>query len=99
MFKRKPKETWYPNPFEEGKTYRAKKTILGDFDKITEGTELTYFSTGHSRYDGYIGFFFKDAEGKDRRWDIDEAWDPIERAKDLFTDLNPKTEQGGVSNG
>ncbi|CAA6696723.1 MULTISPECIES: hypothetical protein [unclassified Lentimonas] len=89
LFKRKPKETWYPNPFEEGERYRVTKTILGDFDKIIEGTELTYQSTGHSSYDGYIGFFFNDSEGNQRRWDIDESWDPIERFEGLFTKLTP----------
>ncbi|ADE53349.1 hypothetical protein Caka_0324 [Coraliomargarita akajimensis DSM 45221] len=99
MFKRKPKETWYPNPFEEGKTYKVTQTIFGDFDKLEKGTELTYERTGFSAYDGYIGFFFKDSEGKDRRWDIDINWDPIERAKDKFTALTPKTEQADRGNG
>ncbi|WP_269526837.1 hypothetical protein [Coraliomargarita parva] len=97
--KKKPKETWYPIPFEEGVTYRVNQTILGDFDKIKEGTELTYVSTGFSRYDGYIGFFFKDSEGVDRRWDIDESWDPIERSKGLFTPLTSKSEPGAGGNG
>ena len=54
MFKRKPKKTWYSNPFEEGSTYQATQTIFGDFDKIEKGTELIYVRTGFLAYDGYI---------------------------------------------
>jgi hypothetical protein len=79
---------WYPVPFEVGRTYRAISDILGHFDSVSKDERLTYKSTGSSHYDGYIGFFFTDSSGQDRRWDIYEDMDPVEEARKVFVDAN-----------
>jgi len=80
---------WYPVPFEKGKEYAATTDILGHFDRITNGERLIYRDTGFSRYDGYIGFFFTDTNGNDRRWDMYEDLDPVAEAKKAFVKCNP----------
>jgi hypothetical protein len=75
---------WYSVPFTEGVAYIARSTIIGDFDRIEKDSVLVYRSTGFSRYDGYIGFFFTDSDGKKRRWDINDSLDPVSEAKKLF---------------
>ncbi len=77
-------ETWYPVPFKAGEAYVATATIMGAFDRIEKGERLVYESTGFSRYDGYIGFFFRDSDGKKRRWDIHDDQDPSAEAQKLF---------------
>ena len=67
----------YPLPFRKHAIYRVNQDILGDFDTLSAGTAVRYTHSGHSIYDGYIGFFFVDADGKDRRWDIRDHEDPI----------------------
>ena len=81
------KNPWYPVPFRKGGSYRATTSILGHFDRIEEGTVLKYQSTGFSRYDGYIGFFFEDEYGKSRRWDIYDSLDPISEASKVFEEV------------
>ena len=71
-------------PFKAGDQYEATRDILGHFDRIAKGERLTYKSTGFSRYDGYIGFFFTDAGGADRRWDIFDDQDPVAEADKVF---------------
>lgn len=79
---------WYPVPFEVGQTYRATSDILGHFDRVSKDERLTYKSTGSSHYDGYIGFFFTDSSGQDRRWDIYDDMDPVEEARKVFVEAN-----------
>jgi len=74
------KEPWYPIPFQVGAQYEATQDILGHFDRIAKGERLTYKRTGFSHYDGYIGFFFTDSRGVDRRWDIFDDQDPVAEA-------------------
>ena len=81
------KEPWYPVPFKVGVQYEAAQDILGHFDRITKGERLTYKRTGFSSYDGYIGFFFTDAHGADRRWDIFDDLDSVSEAAKLFVKL------------
>ena len=76
--KRRPLKLWYSVPFMEGEKYVATRDILG----LCE--QLIYRSTGYSRYDGYIGFFFADTAGADRRWDIYEDQDPLVEARKAF---------------
>jgi len=82
MFKRS--ALWYPVPFIKGHKYAATKKIIGNFETIESGTMLTYQSTGHSSYDGYIGFFFVDAKGERHRWDIYDSLDPISEYEKVF---------------
>lgn len=82
---------WYPVPFEVGRIYRATADILGHFDRVSKDELLTYKSTGSSHYDGYIGFFFTDSRGQDRRWDIYDDMDPVEEARKVFVEANGET--------
>lgn len=79
---------WYRVPFKIGHVYRATADILGHFDRIAKDERLAYRSTGSSHYDGYIGFFFTDSSGADRRWDIYDDTDPVEEARKVFVDTN-----------
>jgi hypothetical protein len=63
---------------------------VGDFDTVEKDTVLIYESTGFSRYDGYIGFFFSDAEGKKKRWDIRDDMNPAIEAKKVFAPASKK---------
>jgi len=67
---------FYKVPFTKDTWYITTCDIIGLFEKLPEGIELKYRSTGHSIYDGMIGFFFKDKDGNDRRWDLYEDFDP-----------------------
>ena len=78
------KKIWYPVPFQKGAAYVTIDRIVGDFDTVEKDTVLIYESTGFSRYDGYIGFFFSDSEGKKRRWDIRDGMNPAVEAKKVF---------------
>ena len=77
----------YPLPFKRHAIYRVEEDILGDFDKLGAGTTLRYTHSGYSIYDEYIGFFFVDFDGHDRRWDIRDDEDPIAESKGKFTEL------------
>ncbi|MFK7851889.1 MAG: hypothetical protein AB8D78_13015, partial [Akkermansiaceae bacterium] len=77
-------KAWYPIPFVRGRRYRVVSTIIGDFEKLEEGTEVIYTHSGFSRYDGYIGFFFEDVDGEFHRWDIREDENPISEAQAHF---------------
>ncbi len=81
---------WYPVPFKIGHTYRATADIMGHFDRISKDERLVYLSTGSSHYDGYIGFFFTDPSGVDRRWDIHDDKDPVEESRKVFVELDPE---------
>ncbi|MEP4079014.1 hypothetical protein [Haloferula sp.] len=82
--KREESKAWYDIPFELGQSYRVTQKILGDFETLEEGMELTYSHSGSSRYDGYIGFFFTDSNGGEHRWDIREDEDPVVEAQTRF---------------
>lgn len=77
----------YPVPFKIGHVYRVTSDILGHFDRIAKDERLVYKSTGSSHYDGYIGFFFTDASGANRRWDIYDDADPVEEAGKVFVEV------------
>jgi len=79
---------WYPVPFKIGHIYRATVDILGHFDRIAKDEQLVYKRTGSSHYDGYIGFFFTDSRGVDRRWDIYDDTNPVDEARKVFIDLH-----------
>lgn len=81
---------WYPLPFKIGHTYRATANIMGHFDRISKDERLVYRSTESSHYDGYIGFFFTDSSGVDRRWDIHDDKDPVEESRKVFVELDPE---------
>ena len=87
------KKPWYPVPFEIGRTYQAKTDVLGHFDRIGTGERLIYKSTGSSHYDGYIGFFFTDSSGADRRWDIYDDLNPVEEARKVFVEVTGEDEE------
>ena len=78
---------FYNVPFKKGTWYITICDVIGIIEKLPKGTELNYRSTTFSRYDGMIGFFFKDRKGKDKRWDIHEELDPIEESMDKFRKL------------
>lgn len=63
---------------------------MGHFDRISKDERLVYRSTGSSHYDGYIGFFFTDSSGVDRRWDIYDNTDPVEESRKFFVELDPE---------
>jgi hypothetical protein len=71
-------------PFEEGKWYRIIKPVPCQFDSFKEGEIIRFVQAAHSIYDGQFGFFFKDEQGNDRRWDIKEDLDPVKEAKGKF---------------
>jgi len=79
---------WYPVPFEKDHAYVAISDIPGHLDRIEKGERLVYRSTGFSSYDGYIGFFFTDGSGRDRRWDIYDEADPVAEARKVFDAAN-----------
>ncbi|CAN5878307.1 hypothetical protein BH11VER1_BH11VER1_20480 [soil metagenome] len=86
------KKPWYPVPFKIGHVYRATSEVLGHFDRIVKDERLVYKSTGSSHYDGYIGFFFTDSSGAQRRWDIYNDTNPVEEARKVFIDVNAEEE-------
>ena len=78
---------FYSIPFCEGKWYESLSDIPSLFDSFAKGEKLLYLQTAHSIYDGKIGFFFKDANGNDRRWDIDDGLDPDEEVIGKFLEV------------
>ena len=70
-----------------GRGYRVRRDFLSLRDTFVAGEELTCDSEAYSRYDGYIGYFFKQAgTTKLRSWDITEGGN-LEVWKDLFEEV------------
>ncbi|HVX91578.1 MAG TPA: hypothetical protein VHC20_08315 [Candidatus Paceibacterota bacterium] len=77
---------WRPCPFVVGKSYRCLKSFEGFRDVFSEGDLLTFVSTAHSRHDSMTGYFFSDAGGRIRSWDIHDN-DDLGVHRDLFEEV------------
>jgi hypothetical protein len=76
-------ETFRPDPFQPGRSYRVRKDFKAFRDDFKEGEILVYQKNGYSIYDNMSGFFFHDSGQKWRSWDIHDG-EPIEVWPELF---------------
>jgi hypothetical protein len=74
---------WRDCPFEIGATYRVLKYFVAFEDAFEAGELLVFVRDAYSRYDEMTGYFFHDASGRYRRWDIADD-DDIGRWKNVF---------------
>jgi hypothetical protein len=74
---------WRDCPFEIGATYRVLKYFVAFDDAFEAGELLVFVRDAYSRYDGMTGYFFRDASGRYRRWDIADD-DDLSRWKNIF---------------
>lgn len=86
---------WNDCPFQVGKRYRVRHSFVALRDSFKEGEELIFDSSAYSRYDGIMGYFFRQ-DGREglRMWDI---YDDVNVSvwKDFFEameDLPPAAE-------
>ena len=63
-------KTWREDPFQEGSSYRVRKSFGSLRDSFVAGEVLLYCESAYSAYDSQSGFFFADQNGKRRVWDI-----------------------------
>ncbi len=56
--------------FRPGATYVTRKAFASMRDSFAAGERLVFVRGAVSIYDDAIGYFFKDAWGRDRAWDI-----------------------------
>jgi hypothetical protein len=61
---------WRPCPFEIGRRYRVTKPVRSLRDSFEIGEALTFFRAGYSVYHSITGYFFKDAGGTIRAFDV-----------------------------
>ena len=74
---------WRESPFVPGLVYRVRKSFPAFIGTFEAGELLTFVGDAWSRYDEMTGYFFRDASGRDRRWDISDD-DDIGRWVQLF---------------
>jgi hypothetical membrane protein len=70
--------------FEPKGRYRVVRTYRNPVDNFEAGEELVFESQASSRYDGATAYFFRDARGRSRRFEVYDsdaapAWDLFER--------------------
>jgi len=74
-------------PFRRGQAYRVRCDFSALRDRFREGEILVYESLAYSRYDGIMGYFFRQ-EGRPeiRIWDLEDE-KPISVWRDFFEEV------------
>lgn len=60
-----------PCPFQVGAHYQVTRAFVAQRDEFRAGETLTFVRDAYSLYDGVTGYFFRDARGRTRVFDVD----------------------------